>query len=119
MDNDGEGCQSLCAELTKLCRNDMWRQNAKPAGTQLHATKFIDILHLDFLYIGLSRDGKYQYIILLKDDLSGYLWIALCRTADVATTFDAPMRWFSVFGVMMLWISDRGNHFKNEVVRRL
>jgi hypothetical protein len=24
---------------------------------------------------------------------------------------------FSVFGVVLLWISDRGSHFKNEVVR--
>jgi Integrase zinc binding domain len=30
-----------------------------PKGTQLHATKPNEILHSDFLYIGLSRDGKY------------------------------------------------------------
>jgi hypothetical protein len=41
-----------------------------PLGTQLHATKSNEILHLDFLYAGLSRDGKYQYLLLLKDDLS-------------------------------------------------
>jgi hypothetical protein len=29
------------------------------------------------------------------------------------------MRWFAVFGVVLLWISDRGSLFKNEVVRRL
>jgi hypothetical protein len=29
------------------------------------------------------------------------------------------MRWFAVFDVGLLWISDRGIHFKNEVVRRL
>jgi hypothetical protein len=28
-------------------------------GTQLHATKPNKILHFDFLYIGLSRDGGY------------------------------------------------------------
>jgi hypothetical protein len=40
----------------------------RPLGTQLHATKPSEILHFDFLYIGLSRDGKYQYLLLLKDD---------------------------------------------------
>jgi hypothetical protein len=45
----------------------------RPLGTQLHATKPNEILHFDFLYVGLSRDGKYQYSLLLKDDLSGYL----------------------------------------------
>jgi hypothetical protein len=28
------------------------------------------------------------------------------------------MRWFAVFGVVLLWISDRGSHFKNEVVQK-
>jgi Integrase zinc binding domain len=31
----------------------------RPLGTQLHATKPNEILHFNFLYIGLSRDGKY------------------------------------------------------------
>jgi Integrase core domain/Integrase zinc binding domain len=90
-----------------------------PLGTQLHATKPNEILHFDFLHIGLSGDGKYQYLLLLMDDLSGYLWLVPCRTADAADTVDALMRWFAVFGVVLLWISDRGSHFKNEVVRRV
>jgi hypothetical protein len=58
-------------------------------------------------------------LLLLKDDLSGYLWLVPCRTADAAATVDALMRWFAVFGFVLLWISDRGNHLKNEVVRRV
>jgi hypothetical protein len=46
-----------------------------PLGTQLHATKPNEILHFDSLYIELSRDGKYQYLLLLEDDLSGHLWL--------------------------------------------
>jgi hypothetical protein len=42
-----------------------------------------------------------------------------CRTADAAATVDALMRWFAVFAVVLLWISDRGSHFKNEVVQRV
>jgi Integrase zinc binding domain/Integrase core domain len=91
----------------------------RPLGTQLHANKPNEILHFDLLYIGLSRDGKYQYLLLLKDDLSGYLWLVPCRTDDAAATVDALMRRFSVFGVVLLWISDRGSHFKKEVVRRV
>jgi IS30 family transposase len=91
----------------------------RPLGTQLHATKPNEILHFYFLYIGLSRDGKYQYLLLLKDDLSGYQWLVPCRAADAAATVDALMRWFAVFGIVLLWISDRGSHFKSEVVRRV
>jgi Integrase core domain len=89
----------------------------RPLGMPLIATKPNEILHFDFLYICLSRDGKYQYVLLLMDDLIGYLWLVPCRTADAAATDDALMRWFAVFGVVLLWISDRGSHFKNEVVR--
>jgi hypothetical protein len=35
-------------------------------GMQPHATKSIGILQFDFLCIALSREGKYQYILLLK-----------------------------------------------------
>jgi Integrase zinc binding domain len=44
----------------------------RPLGTQLHAIKPNDILHFDFIHIELSRDGKYQYVLLLKDGLSGW-----------------------------------------------
>jgi hypothetical protein len=55
-----------------------------------------------FLYVGLSRVGKYQYLPLIKNYLRGYLWLVPCRTADSAATVDALMRWFAVFGVMLL-----------------
>jgi hypothetical protein len=82
----------------------------RPLGTQPHATKPNKILHFDFLYIELSRDGKDQYLLLLKDDLSGAdlsQWLVLCRTVDDAATVDALMRWFAVLGVVLLWISGK------------
>jgi Integrase zinc binding domain len=91
----------------------------RPLGTKLHATKPNEIRHFNFLYIGLSRDGGYQYLLLVKDDLSEYLWLVPCRTADAAAaaTVDALIRCFTVFNVVLLWISDRDSHFKNEVVQ--
>jgi hypothetical protein len=88
-------------------------------GTQLHETKPNEILRFDFFYIGLSRDGKYQSSVLLKDYLSGYIWLVPCRTADSAAIVDALMRWFAVFHVLLLWISDRCILFNNEVIRRV
>jgi hypothetical protein len=32
MNNDGEGCQGIRAELFALCRYYSWRQSAAPAG---------------------------------------------------------------------------------------
>jgi hypothetical protein len=64
----------------------------RPLGTQLHATKPNEILYFDFLYIELSQDVKYQYLILFKDDLIGYPYLVASRTADTAATVDALMR---------------------------
>jgi hypothetical protein len=66
------------------------------------------LFYHSFLYIGLSRDGKYQYLLLLKDDLYGYLGLVPCRTADAAATVDALMRWFSVFGLFGRAVTDIG-----------
>jgi Integrase zinc binding domain len=74
----------------------------RPLGTQLHATKPNEILHFYFQYIGLSRDGKNHYLLLLKDDLSGNIWLVPCRTADASATVDALMRLIAVFGVVLL-----------------
>jgi hypothetical protein len=30
------------------------------------------------------------------------MWLVPCRTADAAATVDALMRWFAVFGVVLL-----------------
>jgi hypothetical protein len=67
-------------------------------GTQLHASNPNETLHFDFLCIGLSRDGKYQHILLLKNDLSGYTWLVPCRNADASATAGTLMR------SVMLWL---------------
>jgi hypothetical protein len=51
--------------------------------------------------------------------LNEYLWLVLCRTVDAAATVDTLMRWFVVFGVVLLWISDIRRRYKNEVARRV
>jgi hypothetical protein len=92
MDNDGQGCRGLVQNCLHCVATIPGDKVPRPLGTQLHATNPNEILHFDFLYIGLSRDGKYQYLLLLKDDLSRYLCLVPCRTADAAATVDKLMR---------------------------
>jgi Integrase zinc binding domain len=66
-----------------------------PPGTQLHATKPNEILHFNFLYTGLSRGGKYKYILLLKDNMSDNLWLLPCCSTDAVANVDELMRWFA------------------------
>jgi hypothetical protein len=54
-------------------------------------------------------DKGYKYLLLIKEDLSGYLWLVPCVSADTVSTVDALMMWFAAFEVAMLSVSDRGS----------
>jgi hypothetical protein len=81
--------KSLCRTIA-LCRYYSWRQSASPAGYA--ATRIQSQRDPALRDIELSRDGQYRYLLLLKDDLSGYLWLVPCRTADSSATIDVLMR---------------------------
>ena len=90
----------------------------RPFGEALHASRPNEILHFDYLYMGSSTAGP-KYLLLIKDDLSGYLWLIPCVTADAESTVNALTLWFAAFGVALMWVSDQGSHFKNLVMTKL
>ena len=90
----------------------------RPLGHSLHAEKPNQLLHFYYWYIGPS-DGGNVYVLIIKDDFSSYVWLIPCTAANADTTVDALIRWFSAFGTVPQWLSDRGSHFKNELVRGL
>ena len=90
----------------------------RPMAQTLHATAPNKLLHMDFLYIYPGVDG-YNYVLVLKDDFSSYVSLVKCKAADAEHTAKALVDWFATFGVVLNWVSDRGSHFKNEVVERL
>jgi Integrase core domain/Chromo (CHRromatin Organisation MOdifier) domain len=73
-------------------------------------------LHMDYIFMGKAEAGQ-SYILMLKDDFSSYARLVPCRAADAESTIDALLEWFATFGVVPLWVSDRGSHFKNSVVQ--
>ncbi len=56
----------------------------------------------------------YKYVLVIRDDLSSYMWLCPAKnaTADVAASEIA--RWIRNFTIMEMWISDQGSPFKNE-----
>ena len=90
----------------------------RPLGHTLHAEKPNEIIHFDFCYITPGENG-FDYVLILKDDLSGFVRLVPATNANAETTADALIDWFSCFGTVKQWVSDRGSHFKNEVVRSL
>ena len=68
----------------------------RPLGHQLHAEKVGELLHFDYLYIGESKSGC-EYILILKDDFSGYVFLRACKHADAETTAEVLMEYFTTF----------------------
>jgi len=90
----------------------------RPLGRALHALKPNQILHFDFCYMSPAEDDL-KYVLVLKDDHSGYVMLRATKTTDAETAATHLIEWFAQFGVVTQWISDRGTHFKNELVRLL
>lgn len=90
----------------------------QPFGQALHATKPNELLHFDILSMPLGSNVS-QYVLVLKDDLSGFVELMECATADSEEVTAALLHWFNLFGVVLQWISDQGSHFKSKVIEDL
>ena len=75
------------------------------------------ILHYDFLFVHKSE--KFQYILVLKEDLTNYTRLYNCASADHYVVSDAIFDWDSLFGFTEMYVSDQGSHFRKEVLKEL
>jgi hypothetical protein len=90
----------------------------RPWGEALHATKPNELIHFDWLSLPGSDEGL-KYILVIKDDMSGFVRLHPSTNATAAETAAAMMEWFGLFGVVKTWVSDSGSHFKNEVITKM
>ena len=70
----------------------------RPIGEAMHATKPNEITHFDYLYISRSKSGM-DYLRVIKDDASKYVWLIPSKSADSEKTVDGLMNWFAAFGI--------------------
>jgi len=107
-------------EFINLCFHCIVTRTGKkiprPLMSTLHASRPNEILHFDYIYMGQSSSDL-KYGLVLKDDFSGYVWLLPFSTCDAISTADGLSKWINTFTVMDWWCSDRGSHFKNQVVR--
>ena len=90
----------------------------RPLAMTLHATKPHEVIHFDYLFLGESdKDNKYALVV--KDDLSGYIWLEPTASANSEHAADVLSRWTRVFTAPDIWVSDQGSHFKNEILEHL
>lgn len=90
----------------------------RPISETTHAVAPNDVIHSDFLYMGAGADG-YKYLLALKEELSGYVWLVKAETTDVATAYSALSKWIRTFTAMNIWVSDQGSNFKSDVMQIL
>jgi Integrase zinc binding domain len=110
--------RTFCDTCLHCCSIIGGGRTPRPYGQALHASKPNEVIHFDFLFMGPSLAG-YKYLLLIKDDLSGYLWLVPSAAADAAATVDALTLWFAAFGVATTWVSYLGSHFKNLIIEAL
>lgn len=91
---------------------------SRPLSTTLHATKPNEVIHFDYLFLG-DGDEDHKYVLVDKDDLSGYCWLEPSTSEDSEHTSDVLARWNRIFTTPKVWVSDQGSHFKNEVISKL
>lgn len=90
----------------------------RPLGSAVHGTKPNEAIHFDFLSLHESEHG-YKYVLVMKVDFSGCIELVPSAAADAATVSTALMDWFKRFGCVMQWVTDRGSHFRNQVIGSL
>ncbi|KAE9134746.1 hypothetical protein PF010_g2345 [Phytophthora fragariae] len=63
--------------------------------------------------------GGLKYVLLLKDNMSGYVELVACVQATSDEVYQSLLDWFKRFGVVRQWVSDQGAHFRNRVIAEL
>ncbi|OWZ02820.1 LOW QUALITY PROTEIN: Chromodomain protein [Phytophthora megakarya] len=91
----------------------------RAVGEAMHADKPNDLLHWDFFSFMGEIDTQREYVLVIKDDASKYVWLLVCTSADAETTFESLFDWFAAFGVCRAWVFDQGTHFKNKTIEAL
>lgn len=69
----------------------------------LHADAPNEIIHFDFCYM-TPGENDFTYVLIIKDDLSGYVWLVPCEDADAISVAESLVQWFSTFGVAYKWV---------------
>ena len=87
----------------------------RPLGMAMHASRVNEILHMDFLYMGASNE-KEKYLLIIRDGLSGYVWLWPAERATSEEACEAVCMWIAAFGGFEWLVSDQGSHFKHRLL---
>jgi hypothetical protein len=106
-------------EFVSQCLHCQWASASNPSDSrphcqQIHGTRMNEVIHFDFLFVGLSSTSA--YFMIIKEDISECKWLIPYAEPTAAIAVDALRNWFSTFRVTPVWVSDQGSHIRNKVV---
>lgn len=116
-----EGMRKDIENVCSSCLDCMVSANytvRNPLGAPLHATAPDQILHFDYLSLPENIYG-YSALLLFKDDFTGMIELYPTDSQDADHVAKSMAEWLSRHDVPKIWISDRGTHFKNQVMDSL
>ncbi|KAF0718358.1 Aste57867_1739 [Aphanomyces stellatus] len=79
----------------------------RPMGSALHAEKPNELIHFDWLSMPTTSTGL-KTVLVIKDDMSGFVHLHAAESADSTATAAALMAWFTLYGCVDTWVSDDG-----------
>ena len=111
-----------CSEFVALCLHCLTGKTGhkipRPLSATIHGKKPNDVIHFDYLYMGQGI-ANLKHNLVIRDDLSSFLWIVPASNADAETAASELAKWIRVFTVMPALVTDQGSHFKNRVMEEL
>ena len=83
-------------------------------------------MYFDHLYMGegavnagIDAADGFQYVLVILEDMSGYIRLRPPRAYTANGTVEELVRWCATFRPPTTWVSDNATHFSNCVVRKL
>jgi transposase InsO family protein len=87
----------------------------RPPGEQIVATRPVQVLHFDYLFMGPGTGGM-TYLLVLKDGFSGTIELVPSGSATADVVAQALLAWCGRYGTPAILVSDQGPHFKNKII---
>ena len=93
----------------------------RPWGETVRGTYNFEVMHMDWLYMEPVKGSHHnmKYVLVLKDDLSGYVRLYASARADSRSTAEALNQWMADLKTPKTIVSDQGTHFLNQTIREL
>jgi hypothetical protein len=110
---------SFCRQCLHCTVNRGGNVIPRPLGSAIHASVRNSVLHFDYVQIDLSSKKQFKYLFVVGDDLSSFVELFPCLSPTASFAADCPFDWTIHYGIPSVFVSNRGSHFFNSLIKEL